>query len=268
MESGNKIQKSDIKKVFWRFQLYGGSWNFERMQNVGFLYSIKPLLKRLYANKSKEEMSTAMKRHMEFFNTNPTMAAPIIGVTSALEEAGGNESGDATTAVKVGLMGPLAGLGDSIIWLTWMPICMSLGASYSKEGNPLGLIIAFLMFNIVNMGVKYYGLKIGYNKGAELIKETSESGVLQKYTKMATVLGLVLVGGLIPQMVNLNLALEFTQGELVISLQQIIDQIFPKLLPLLTTLGCYSLIKKGKSSVKILVAIIAISILLVFVGVL
>ena len=115
MESGNKIQKSDIKKVFWRFQLYGGSWNFERMQNVGFLYSIKPVLKRLYANKSKEEMSTAMKRHMEFFNTNPTMAAPIIGVTSALEEAGGNESGDATTAVKVGLMGPLAGLGDSII---------------------------------------------------------------------------------------------------------------------------------------------------------
>ena len=95
MESGNKIQKSDIKKVFWRFQLYGGSWNFERMQNVGFLYSIKPVLKRLYANKSKEEMSTAMKRHMEFFNTNPTMAAPIIGVTSALEEAGGNESGPA-----------------------------------------------------------------------------------------------------------------------------------------------------------------------------
>lgn len=257
----SKLTDKDIKKVFWRSNFLMGSWNYERMQSLGFLYSIKPVLKKLYGDKSKEERAMAMKRHLEFFNTMPTFAAPILGVTAALEEREGNEADRTISGIKVGLMGPLAGLGDSILFLTWLPICMSIGASFAKEGNPFGIIIALIMFNILNMGIKYYGVIGGYKEGIKFLDKAKDSGLVQRCTTMATVLGLVLVGGLIPQLVNINIPTVFNIGDLELSIQATIDGIMPKLIPLLVTLGCYKLLKKGKSSILILFGIIAISIL-------
>lgn len=260
-------EKSTISKMFWRSMMYGASWNYERMQNLGFLYTMLPALKKIYKD-DKKEMSIAMKRHLEFFNTHQTGAPFILGVTSALELQEKNEGAQSIRGIKVGLMGPIAGLGDSLISLTAVPICFSIGASYAKVGNPLGIFMALFLINIINIPIKYFGLKFGYNKGSEFIQRSETKANLQSITNMSIAIGLMLVGGLIPQMVNINFAFEYVQGDLVVSIQDILNNLIPGVVPLLTTLGIYKLIKKGRNPVLLILSTIIISILLVWFGVL
>lgn len=263
-----KLTWKDLKKVFWRMQTMQWSWNYERMQNLGFLYTIKPILKKLYMNSPKEEKVKAMKRHLEFFNTNPIVSGPIIGVTAAMEEQGKNDLGQAISSIKVGLMGPLAGVGDSILWLTWRPICMSIGAAFAAQGNVIGIILALLLFNLVNMPMKYYGIKFGYEKGSSFFQEAKDTGIIQRYTTMATILGLVLIGGLVPQMVAIKVPFIAVVGQVKVEIQKVLDAIMPSLLPMVATLLCYFYLKKGKSSVVLLLIIIVLSVALKGIGVL
>lgn len=131
-----KLTKADRKRVWWRSQFLQGSWNYERMQNMGWAYALIPALKKLYT--TKEDRAAALERHMEFFNTHPYVAAPIIGVTLALEEERANGTAidnAAIQGVKIGMMGPLAGIGDPVFWFTVRPILGALGASLAQTGN-------------------------------------------------------------------------------------------------------------------------------------
>ncbi|MGL4676951.1 MAG: PTS system mannose/fructose/sorbose family transporter subunit IID [Brevinema sp.] len=254
----NKISKKDLMSVFWRMNFLQASWNYERMQSLAFLFSIKPILQKLYTN--KEDRTKAMQRHLKFFNVMPSFAAPILGITIALEEKEGHLGEEFISAMKVSLMGPLSGLGDSIVWLTWMPICMSIAASFGAQGNPIGLILGFIAFNILNMGIKYYGIREAYSKGVEFLNKSENKNQIQRYTQIANILGLVLIGGLVPQMVTLNVPYIIQVDELKIVIQEILDGIFPNLLPILLVLTCYSLIKKGTNTLLILLALIVLSI--------
>ncbi|WP_444641251.1 PTS system mannose/fructose/sorbose family transporter subunit IID [Caproiciproducens sp. R1] len=263
-----KITKKDLNKLFWRLNLFQVSWNYERMQALAYLYTMVPVLKKVYADKPKEGRSQAIARHLEFFNTMPSFAAPVLGITAALEEKEGNSASSVISALKIALMGPLAGLGDSLIWLTWMPICMSIGASFASKGNPIGLLLALLMFNVVNVGIKYFGIHMGYNQGSKMLDNIKESNVVQRYTTMATILGLLLVGGLIPQLVAIPIPVALTIGKMSVKIQELLDGIVPSLLPMLLTLLCARLIKKRINAVFILLGIIVIAIPLVALGVL
>lgn len=263
-----KITRKDLNKVFWRLQALQYSWNYERMQSLGFLYVLKPILKKIYKNSTKEEKVKAMKRHLEFFNTNPIVSGPIFGITAAMEEQGKNNLEEAISSVKVGLMGPLAGLGDSIFWLTWLPICMSIGASFASQGNPVGLILALAMFNLLTIPAKYYGIRLGYEKGASFLNEAKETGIIQRGTVMATILGLIIVGGLVPQMVIAKVPLILAVGKVKVVVQTILDGIMPNLIPLAITFGCYRMIRKNRSPVVILLLIIVLSILFCWIGLL
>lgn len=137
----NKIQltKADRKKVCFRHQFLQGSWNYERMQNGGWCFAMIPAIKKLYT--SKDDQIAALKRHLEFYNTHPYVSAPVIGVTLALEEerANGAPIDDvAIQGVKVGMMGPLAGVGDPAFWFTLRPILGALGASLALSGSIAG----------------------------------------------------------------------------------------------------------------------------------
>ncbi|MET3696678.1 PTS system IID component (Man family) [Bacillus oleivorans] len=259
------ITSKDLKSMFWRLQLFQVSWNYERMQSLAYAYTMKPVLEKLY--KTKEERSEALNRHLEFFNTHPTMAAPILGINTALEEQNGNESGQGVSGIKTGLMGPLAGIGDSIIWLTWMPIVMSIGAAFAMDGNILGPILALILFNLVNIPLKWYGLKLGYNKGTNFLQEAGSTGIVQRYTTMATILGIIVIGGLIPQMVTLTTPFVLTVGDTEVKFQEIFDGILPNLLPLMVTLSSFFLIKKGKNPVVILLGTIVVCILGKWIGI-
>ena len=148
----NKIQltKADRKKVCFRHQFLQGSWNYERMQNGGWCFAMIPAIKKLYT--SKDDQIAALKRHLEFYNTHPYVSAPVIGVTLALEEerANGAPIDDvAIQGVKIGMMGPLAGVGDPAFWFTLRPILGALGASMALSGSIAGPLLFFFAWNII-----------------------------------------------------------------------------------------------------------------------
>ena len=199
-----QLSKSDRQKVWWRSQFLQGSWNYERMQNLGWAYSLIPAIKKLYTK--KEDQAAALERHLEFFNTHPYVAAPIIGVTLALEEekANGAVIDDAAIqGVKIGMMGPLAGIGDPVFWFTVRPILGALGASLALTGNILGPLIFFFAWNAIRMSFLWYTQELGYKAGSEITKDMS-GGILQDITKGASILGMFILAVLVERWVSIK----------------------------------------------------------------
>ncbi|HEV6536052.1 TPA: PTS mannose/fructose/sorbose transporter family subunit IID, partial [Streptococcus pneumoniae] len=209
-----QLTKSDRKKVWWRSTFLQGSWNFERMQNLGWAYTLIPAIKKLYTK--KEDQIAALERHLEFFNTHPYVAAPVMGVTLALEEerANGVEIDDAAIqGVKIGMMGPLAGIGDPVFWFTVRPILGSLGASLALTGNILGPLLFFVAWNLIRMSFLWYVQEIGYKAGSEITKDMS-GGILQDITKGASILGMFILAVLVQRWVNIKFAFDVSKVQL------------------------------------------------------
>lgn len=291
-----KLSKADRQKVWWRSTFLQGSWNYERMQNLGWAYSLIPAIKRLYTK--KEDQEAALERHLEFFNTHPYVAAPIIGVTLALEEekANGAEIDDAAIqGVKIGMMGPLAGIGDPVFWFTVRPILGALGASLAQSGNIMGPLIFFFGWNAIRMAFLWYTQEIGYRAGSEITKDMS-SGILQDITKGASILGMFILAVLVQRWVSIKFAFNVSEVKLddkayihwdklasgskgiqeafaqvgsglsqtptkITTFQQNLDALIPGLMGLLLTFLCMWLLKKKVSPITIIIALFAVGIL-------
>lgn len=268
-EQINKVTKSDLNKVFWRMQLLNVTNNFQSMQAIGFLSSFAPVLERLYSDKPQELKVKAMKRHLEFFNSHVNADALILGITAAIEETTEEDQKETVTGIKTGLMGPLAGIGDSILKFTWLPICGSIGAALALNGSVLGPILMFLLYNSVNVAIKYYGIHLGYVKGMEMI-EGAGGNILQRLSNMANVVGLMVIGALIASVVQVNVVAEISAGDNVIAFQEMFDKVMPGLFSILTTFVVYKILKKtnGKHAPVLIVSIMALSIILTMLGIL
>lgn len=204
MEKEIRLSRRDRIAIWWRSTFLQGSWNYERMQNGGWAFSMIPAIKRLY--KTKEDRAAALKRHLEFFNTHPYVASPIIGVTLALEEERANGApvdNAAIQGVKVGMMGPLAGIGDPVFWFTVKPILGALAASLAMTGNLLGPIIYFVAWNIIRMSFMWYTQEFGYKAGSKITDDLS-GGILQDITKGASILGMFILGALVNRWVTVQ----------------------------------------------------------------
>ena len=200
------LTKQDRIKVWWRHQFLQGSWNYERMQNGGWCYSIIPAIKKLYTNKN--DQIAALKRHMEFYNTHPYVSSPVMGVTLALEEdrANGAPIDDAAIqGVKVGMMGPLAGVGDPVFWYTVRPLLGALGASLAMGGSIAGPIIFFVAWNVIRMVFEWYTQEFGYKLGTSITNDLS-GGLLGKITEGASILGMFVIGSLVQRWVSISFA--------------------------------------------------------------
>ena len=196
-----ELSRNDRLSVAWRSQFLQGSWNYERMQNVGWAYALIPAIKKLYT--TKEDRVAALKRHLEFFNTHPYVASPIIGVTLALEEERANGAAIDDTAiqgVKIGMMGPLAGIGDPVFWFTLRPILGALGASLALSGNILGPILFFVLWNLIRMSFIWYTQEFGYKAGSAITQDLS-GGLLKDITKGASILGMFILAVLVERWV-------------------------------------------------------------------
>lgn len=296
-----ELTKKDRISVWWRSTFLQGSWNYERMQNGGWAFAMIPAIKRLY--KTKEERADALKRHLEFFNTHPYVASPVIGVTLALEEerANGAPIEDRTIqGVKVGMMGPLAGIGDPVFWFTVRPILGALGASLAMNGNIMGPIIFFLAWNIIRMAFMWYTQEFGYKAGSRISEDLS-GGVLQDITKGASILGMFILGSLVNRWVSVSFApvvssVKLSEGayidwsslpaggegikqalmqqasgmsltpEKVTTLQNNLDSLIPGLAGLLITLICMWLLKKKVSPIIIILGLFVIGIVFHLIG--
>lgn len=269
----SKISKKILNSVLLRTQTTQFGHNYERMQSLSFTYDIIPIIKELYKDSPKEEQVNALKRHLEYFNTHPLAIPFIIGVTAAIEESIDEDHKDSVTNIKSGLMGPFAGLGDSMLNLTWFPIAGSIGASMCvNNGSIIGPIIMFLMINLLYWPLKYFGLKYGYEKGLGILKGRGISNlkIFDRLSNFANVLGIIVVGGLIATTVKVNTGLTIPSGEGVIALQDSINMIMPALLPALATTICYFLIKKGngKNTATVILGVLVVCIILSYFGIL
>ena len=204
MENKIQLSKKDRMSVALRHQFLQGSWNYERMQNGGWAFSMIPAIKKLYSN--KEDQIAALKRHLEFYNTHPYVSAPVMGVTLALEEgrANGEPIDDvAIQGVKVGMMGPLAGVGDPVFWFTIRPILGALGASIALGGSALGPILFFVLWNVIRLVFLWYTQEFGYKAGASISSDLS-GGMLGKITEGASILGMFIIGALVQHWVSIS----------------------------------------------------------------
>lgn len=297
-----QLSKSDRQKVWWRSQFLQGSWNYERMQNLGWAYSLIPAIKKLYTK--KEDQAAALERHLEFFNTHPYVAAPIMGVTLALEEerANGVEIDDAAIqGVKIGMMGPLAGIGDPVFWFTVRPILGALGASLAASGNIVGPLLFFFGWNAIRMAFLWYTQEFGYKAGSEITKDMS-GGILKDITKGASILGMFILAVLVQRWVSINFTINlpgkqlsegayinFPEGPVTgaelkgilgqalsgMSLDRVqpqtlqgqLNSLIPGLMGLLLTFLCMWLLKKKVSPISIILALFAVGIAARFFGI-
>lgn len=267
-----KLDKATLKKVMWREILtLQWSWNYERMQALGFMWSILPALRKIYAN--DDEFKEAMKRHMVFYNTNPTFGPLITGAAVALEE---DRAGKAASSIKVGIMGPIAGIGDTIQAVLFRPIMAVLAASLAMNGNIAGALLMFLA-GLAWMSVKIPLFWLGYNKSTGVISEVTGDNLLDRVTNIATMAGLVVIGGFIPSILSkLTTPLEFVRKvvvegeevEKVIKIQEVLNGILPYLIPTLVVGLGYYLIKNRKlSPVKVLLIIVALAFITKIIGI-
>ena len=262
-----KVTKDDLFWTFVRSNFLLGSFNFERMQSMGFCCAMMPILKRLYGDK-KDEMKAALKRHLEFFNTQPFVAAAIMGIIGAMEEkrANGADISQATlSGVKVGLIGPLAGVGDPIFWGTLRPVLAALGAGIALTGSIIGPIIFFVAFNAIRLATHWYGVKYGYEKGTELV-ENIGGNEMHFLTEGASVLGLLVMGALVAKWTTVNMPLVISEYDnalgdhVVTTLQSILDSLMPGLVALLMTFACMWLLKRGMNPLLVILGLFALGI--------
>ena len=269
------LTKGDILSTYFRSTFLLGSFNFERMQSMGFCVSMIPTIKRLYSK--KEDQAAALKRHLEFFNTQPWVGSAIMGVTAAVEQGRANGAKDlddaAISGVKVGLMGPLAGVGDPIFWGTLRPVLAALGAGIALTGSILGPLLFFILINVIRAVTRWYGFKYGYEKGTEIVSDMG-GGRLQKITQGASILGLFVMGSLVSKWTSINVPLELTRyknqlgEEVVVTLQGVLNDLLPGLLALLLTFLCMYLLRKKVNAMVIIFGLFGVGILGYWAGIL
>lgn len=269
-----QITKKDLMTTFLFSNFQQASFNYETIHGLAFCVDMIPTIKRVYH--TKEEQSAALKRHLTFFNTTPAVCGPVIGVTMAMEEAkasGADIDAGTINSLKVGLMGPLAGVGDPLVWGTIRPITAALGASLALNGNIMGPILFFLSFNIIRLSMKWFGLTYGFSKGMGIVTDLS-GNLLQKLTEGATILGLFIMGVLVTKWTTINIPVIISEtkganGEVVTTtIQSILDDLVPGLPALGLTLLMMYLLKKKVSPIVLIFALFAVGIVGYWLGIL
>jgi PTS system mannose-specific IID component len=258
VQEPRRVARRDVIKAFWNWFFFAqSSYNYERLQGMGVACYMAPILNKLYTK--KEDIAAGLKRQMAFFNTEPSFGCLIHGVNIAMEEqkANGAPIGDEEiNSLKTGLMGPMAGLGDSIIQGVITPILLAIGIGLAQKGSLVGPALFFVLETIAIVSISFAGWMQGYSRGREGITDLLKSGVLRKVLEYAGILGCGVLGALAAQFVSLSTPISMVSGTTTLKLQDMLDKVLPGLLPLALTLVVFYFVRKGKNANAILVALI------------
>lgn len=269
MKNSKFLSKNDLMRIFWRSFTMEWAWNYERQMNLGYSFSMIPAIDKIFSK--KEDRIEAYQRHLEFYNVTPWLCTFPLGISIAMEEQvvlDPDFDKNAINNIKVALMGPLSGVGDSLFWGTLRVIATGIGTSLAIQGNILGPILFLLIFNIPAILIRYYGLFLGYNIGTNFIEKIQKTGLMDRLSYGASILGLAVVGAMSATLVTLNLPMKLGSGKGAPTLQSIFDGIVPGCLPLLFTLFVFWLDKKGLKAHWILLLIAVIGIFGAYTGLL
>lgn len=269
----NQLNKKDLWKLYLYSQGFVTGFNYSKQEGPGFAFSMIPVIEKVY--KDKEDRKEAYVRHCELFLTEARLSHFVIGITAAMEEQRANDKtieADSISAIKSALMGPLAGIGDSLYHATLRPIMAGLAVSLIEASgytNMLGAVLFVLVMAGVGQALRWLGIFKGYDLGVEFVGRLQKSGMLDKLTKYAGIAAFVVIGGFVYKFVNIGLAWEYTAGETTINLQQTLDGMLPGLLPLVYTGLMYYLVDKKKvSSVALIILTMLLGVAGVFFGIL
>lgn len=262
------MTSKDYRSVFWRTFTIQSSWSFDKMMAYGYMYAIQKPLRKIYPD--DDEYFAALKRHTETFNITPHVSPFLTNIGIAMEEERANsENFDESSInnVKIGLMGPLSGIGDSFFWGTFRVITAGIGIGLAGSGNILGAVVYFILYTAIHFITKILLGKYGYRLGTSLLENASESHLMEKLSYGASILGLMVIGAMVGSMVSLETKLSFTLSDTVTTLQSVFDQIFPGLLPLGVTFLCVWLFNKNVKTVHIILGFFVVCILGCAVGI-
>lgn len=257
-----RVSKKARLKCFLNWIFYAHScYNYERLQGVGFLHAMCPIIDELYDKNDLEGRSRAMQRHTAFFNSEVRTGSAIVGLCASMEEriASGEEAlaEDTLPSIKYGLMGPLAGIGDTFIQAILAPLLLSVALGLAESGNVLGPILYFLVFVAVVAALGYWSFNLGYKKGDEALMNFIESGVINKIISGAGIMGCTVMGALVAKYVTLSTTVSFELTTGVFNLQtDVFDAIMPCMLPLILTMVVYRRMDKGCSALKMMLILI------------
>ena len=267
-----KLSKKALSKSFHNWY-YGHLTCFsqEHMQTFGYLCAMLPLVEELYDN--EDDKAKAMNTYTAFFNTEPQLGSVIVGITAGLEEAraSGQDDVDEETinGLRAGLMGPIAGIGDSLVVGTVIPILLGIAMGMSTGGSPLGAIFYIIVWNLF----AYFGMKFMYFKGYELGGKAVDFliGAQGEALRDAiTTLGGIVIGAVSTTWVSVKTSLELISaetGEAYVVLQDQLDAVFPGLLTTLFIIFCWFLMaKKQMSPIKVMLLLVVIAFVGVLVG--
>lgn len=268
----NVLTKRDITKAWFIYWLGAEVSNsYERLQSLIFCASMTPIIKKLYPQ--KEEQVEALKRHLNFFNSEQTFGAVIQGVAIAMEEQktrGEQISDSSITGIKTGLMGPLAGIGDSVVWAAIMPLLIAIFIPFAANGSAMGGIMPVVLYTVITMAISYGLAHKEYTLGRESIIGLLQGGKIKELIYGANVLGLIMMGALSASYVKITSPLKISalEGSEVV-VQQILDSIAPGLLPLAAVFSIYFyLVKKGPRYTTILLSVVVLSVVCSLLGIL
>lgn len=270
----SKISNKDLKKVYTRWILgVEVSNSYERLQALSFCNSLAKTLKKIYKD-DDQALKEALERNIQFYNSEGIFGSIIVGATLSMEEEkskGNPVEGEVITGFKTGLMGPIAGIGDTLVHGTIKPIILGIGASLALSGVFLGGLVPFL-YPLLTILMGYWFLKTGYSLGRESVMKMMKSGLINKVIKSASVLGLFMMGALSSTYIKVRTPLEFSlgggEGEPIV-IQDILDQILAGMLPLVAVFGIYFYFKlKGQYYNRLIIWIIVISLITGYFGIL
>lgn len=250
-------QKKMLNRTFWRWNLMAQSaWNYEKYQGMGYLFAMLPFIKEKYKN--KEDQIEMAKAHNQFFNSHVTMTNLIIGVDLAVEEEKGKEAKEMVAGLKTGLMGPFSGVGDTLFSVTISTIFGSIAAYMAMDGSPLGCILWIIMGFAVLAFARFL-MTMGYVQGQKIVSVMGTT--LKNITDASVILGMTVVGALVPSVVKPTCPLQFSVGETEVIIQDYLDMLMPGLLSVLLVAFAYWLLgRKKMTSTKLILITVVLSI--------
>ncbi|PAV28377.1 PTS fructose transporter subunit IID [Virgibacillus profundi] len=268
------LTNKDLRRTYARWFLsVEVSNSYERLQALAFCNALSGSLRKIYKD-DDQSYKEALKRHLQFYNSEGTFGAVIHGVTLSMEEERAIEKEnpipeEAITGFKTGLMGPIAGIGDTLIWGTLKPIILALASSLALSGLFIGAFVPFL-FPLAVILIGYGMMKSGYVLGKESVMKLMKSGLINNIIKSASILGLFMMGALSSTYIKIKTPLEIPikNGDPVV-IQNILDSILVGILPLIAVFGIYFYFKIiGQHYNKLIGWIIVISLITGFFGIL
>ena len=264
----SKDEKSMLRKVFIRSHLTFQSFNMTKMQANGFTITMSPVIEDLYKD-DEDGKKEAYRRHQAFFNTHAVALNFIAGLSWALEKdcKEGKVPGRTIEAIKASLMGPTAGMFDSLFFNCLRVIGAGIAIGLCSQGNVLGSFIFILLYGISQSLFKYVLTKLGYTLGTSFIDSVYNSGLMTAATKAASILGLTMVGCMTATTVGVPLSWTVNIGETSLVILDLFESIYPGVLSVIVVLIMLGCIKKGIRPVWLIFALLVFCMLGAAVGI-